>query len=402
VLKVHSVDEVRDALGFVREHPDVPFGVRSGGHGISGRSTNSGGMIIDLGAMNTITVLDEQTRRVRIEPGARWAEVARALDPYNWALSSGDYGGVGVGGLATAGGIGWMNRDHGLTIDHLRAVEVVLADGTFVRADDTHNTDLFWAMRGAGGNFGIATAFEFEVDEVAEIGFATLAFDASDLAAFLESWGAAVEAAPRDLTSFLIIGQPRAGQPTIAQVMTAVNSDDPDTIISRLQPLADIAPMVQQQVILTRYADLIDNAAGGDHNGQGDPLARSALIEHITPEFASDAARFIESGATFFFQIRAVGGAVQDVDEDATAYAHRSANFSVTAVGSERSNTNARWDTLLKPHASGLYLSFETDQRPERIGDAFPPRTLTRLRELKRRFDPTNVFRDNFNITPTV
>ena len=402
VLKAHSVDEVRDALSFVREHPDVPFGVRSGGHGISGRSTNSGGIIIDIGAMNAITVLDEETRRVRIEAGARWVDVARALDPYGWALSSGDSGGVGVGGLATAGGVGWFGREHGLTIDHLRAVEIVLADGTVLRADDTTNPDLFWAVRGAGANFGIATAFEFEVDEVGEVGFAQLAFDASDLAGFLESWGAAVEAAPRDLTSFVIIGQPRPGQPTVAQVMAVVDSDDPDTIITRLQPLADVAPMLQQQVSLTRYADLMDNTGTADHNGQGDPLARSALIEHITPEFARDAARFIEGGATYFFQIRAVGGAVQDVDPDATAYAHRSANFAVTALGSSRNNTSPRWDTLVKPHAMGLYISFETDQRPERITDAFPPRTLTRLRELKRRYDPTNVFRDNFNITPTV
>jgi hypothetical protein len=142
------------------------------------------------------------------------------------------------------------------------------------------------------------------------------------------------------------------------------------------------------------------NVADGSHDGQGEPLARSALVEHITPEFARDAARFIESGSTFFFQIRAVGGAIQDVDPDDTAYANRSANFSVAAMGSERNNTSARWDTLLMPHASGLYLSFETDQRPERISDAFPPRTLARLRELKRRYDPTNVFRDNFNVTP--
>ena len=245
VLKVHSVDEVRDALAFVRAHPTTPFGVRSGGHGISGRSTNAHGIVIDLSAMNSITVLDEPTRRVRIEPGARWVDVARALDPYGWALSSGDYGGVGVGGLATAGGVGWLGREHGLTIDHLRAAEIVLADGTLVRADAKDNADLFWAIRGAGGNFGIVTAFEFEVDEVGDIGFAQLVFDASDLAGFLESWGAVVEAAPRDVTSFVIIGQPRPGQPTVAQVMTAVNSNDPDTIISRLQPLADIAPLLQ-------------------------------------------------------------------------------------------------------------------------------------------------------------
>jgi alkanesulfonate monooxygenase SsuD/methylene tetrahydromethanopterin reductase-like flavin-dependent oxidoreductase (luciferase family)/FAD/FMN-containing dehydrogenase len=400
VLKVHTVAEVQDALGFVRAHPGTPFGVRSGGHGISGRSTNDGGIILDLSAMNAIEVLDEATRRVRIEPGARWTDVADALAPHGWGLSSGDYGGVGVGGLATAGGIGWLNRKHGLTIDHVRAVEMVLADGAVVRADATENADLFWAVRGAGGNFGIVTAFEFEVDEVGSIGFAQLSFDATDTAGFLQRWGAAVEAAPRDLTSFVIIGQSRPGQPPIAQVMAAVDSDDPDTIIAQLQPLAEIAPLVAQNVSIMPYASVMANAQDGNHDGQGEPLARSGLVEHITPEFAAAAAEFINSGATYFFQIRAVGGAVHDVAADATAYAHRSANFSVVAFGSARSRTSETWDALLRPHLSGLYLSFETELHPERIEDAFPPRTLARLRELKRRYDPDNLFRDNFNIQP--
>lgn len=400
VLKVHTVDEVRDALTFVRAHPDVPLGVRSGGHGISGRSTNDGGVVIDLSAMNEIEVLDVSTKRVRIEPGARWVDVALALAPHGWALSSGDYGGVGVGGLATAGGIGWLNREHGLTIDHLRAVDMVLADGSVVRADENENPDLFWAVRGAGGNFGIVTAFEFEVDEVGDIGFAQLTFDATDTAGFLESWGAVVESAPRDLTSFVTIGQSRPGQPTVAQVMAAVNSDDPDTIITRLQPLADIAPLLSQHVSITPYTGMMANTQDGSHDGRGEPTARSGLLEHITPEFARDAARFIESGATYYFQVRAVGGAVQDVAPDATAYANRSANFSVVAFGTARSQTSSRWDTYLQPHFTGLYLSFDTDLRPERIGDAFPPRTLSRLRELKRRYDPDNLFRDNFNISP--
>ena len=148
---------------------------------------------------------------MRIGPGARWMDVAAALAPYGWALSSGDYGGVGVGGLATAGGIGWLSREHGLTIDHLRAVEMVLADGSVVRASEEENADLFWAVRGAGANFGIVTSFEFEVDEVGDVGWAQLVFDASDTAGFLERWGAAVEAAPRDLTSFIILGRPRGG-----------------------------------------------------------------------------------------------------------------------------------------------------------------------------------------------
>jgi hypothetical protein len=122
-------------------------------------------------------------------------------------------------------------------------------------------------------------------------------------------------------------------------------------------------------------------------------------VRHITPEFAAAAERLIRSGAVYFFQIRSVGGAVSDVDPDATAYGYRSANFSVTAFGANRQRIDALWDEM-QPHFEGLYLSFETDLRPERLHDAFPPNTLERLRALKLRYDPNNVFRDNFNIVP--
>src|SRR5690606_26139564 len=168
VLRPRTTAEVVDALAYARRH-DVPLGVRSGGHGVSGRSTNDGGIVIDLGALNRIEVLDPATRRVRIGPGARWGEVAPALQPHGWAITSGDHGGVGVGGLATAGGIGFLSREHGLTIDHIRAVEVVLADGSVVRADEHHHPDLFWGVRGAGSALGIVTSFEFEADEVGEL-----------------------------------------------------------------------------------------------------------------------------------------------------------------------------------------------------------------------------------------
>lgn len=399
VFQVRSPAEVVDALAYARNHANLPLSIRSGGHGISGRSTNDGGIVINLSKLNTIEVLDEATRRVRIGPGARWMDVAAALAPYGWALSSGDYGGVGVGGLATAGGVGWLVREHGLTIDHLRAVEMVLADGSIVRADEEENTDLFWAVRGAGANFGIVTSFEFEVDEVGDVGWAQLVFDASDTADFLEKWGAAVEAAPRDLTSFLIMGGPRRGQPMIAQVMTMVDSDEAETIIDRLQPIAEIAPMYDQNVVITSYANVMANAQSGDYNAQGEPVSRSALVRHITPEFAQAAERLIQSGIVYFFQIRSVGGAVSDIDPDATAYSYRRANFSVTAFGIDRRRMDTLWDEL-QPYFEGLYLSFETDVRPERLQDAFPPKTLERLQTLKLRYDPDNVFRDNFNIVP--
>lgn len=399
IFEVTSAAEVAEALAFARSHTHLPLSVRSGGHGISGRSTNDGGIVINLGKMNAIEILDQTTRRIRVGAGARWMDVAAALEPYGWALSSGDYGGVGVGGLATAGGVGWLVREHGLTIDHLRAVEMVLADGSVVRADADENPDLFWAVRGAGANFGIVTSFEFEVDEVGDIGWAQLVFDGTDAADFLEKWGAAVEAAPRDLTSFLIMGPPRRGQPALAHVMALVDSDDAETIVNRLQPIAEIAPLLDQNAVITSYANVMANAHGGDYSSEGEPVSRSALVKHITPEFAQAAARLIRSGAVYFFQIRSVGGAVADVDPNATAYGYRDANFSVTAFGVDRRRLDALWDEM-QPHFEGLYLSFETDLRAERLNDAFPPETLERLRVLKLRYDPHNVFRDNFNIAP--
>jgi hypothetical protein len=400
VLRPSTTAEVVEALRFARAHPLLQLGVRSGGHGISGRSTNDGGIVIGLGRLNQVEVLDKATRRIRVGPGARWRQVAAELQPYGWALTSGDYGGVGVGGLATAGGIGFLGREQGLTIDHLRAAEVVLADGSVVRASDDENPDLFWAIRGAGANFGIVTSFEFEVDTVAEaVGWARLAFDASDTAGFLEKFGTVASGAPRDTTAFLIMGGRRRGQPIVAQVMALVDSDDPQTIVDRIQPFAGIAPMYTPQIVVMPYASVMDMFPDSEHQGQGEPISRTALVRDITSEFARDTAELLASGAIYFFQIRTTGGATSDVDPDATAYAHRHVNFSVTAMGIDRRLTDAMWDRL-RDHFDGLYLSFETDSRPERLADAFPPRTLRRLRELKARYDPDNVFRDNFNITP--
>ena len=393
VLRPRTAAEVASAVRFAREHRHLPLGIRSGGHGVSGRSTNDGGLVIDVGALDAITVLDEPARLVRIEAGARWRDVARALQPHGWALSSGDYGGVGVGGLATAGGIGFLARKHGLTIDHLRAVEMVLADGTAVRASATENAELFWAVRGAGANFGVAVAFEFVVDEVDEIGWAQLAFQAPDPAAYLEAFGHVVADTPRDTTPFLILGQ------GVAQLMAMVDSSDPDVIVQQLQPFAEIAPLVQQQVVVAPYAAVMNMFPETPHHGRGEPVSRSAFTREITPGFASASAELIRSGASHWYQIRTVGGAVSDVAPEATAYAHRDATFALTVMGGNAQRLD-RWFEPVRRQSSGLYLSFESDRHPDRISDAFPAATLDRLRRLKARLDPHNLFQDNFNITP--
>lgn len=402
VLRPTIAAEVADALAFADRHRHLPLGIRSGGHGVSGRSTNDGGLVIDLGGMNSIEVVDASRRLVRIGPGATWKQVAAALDPYGWALGSGDYGGVGVGGLATAGGIGFLSREHGLTIDHLVAVEMVLADGSIVRADAEENPDLFWGVRGAGANLGVVTAFEFEVYDVAEVGSAQLTLVAPDIEEALLRFGSVAAAAPRDTTVFLVAGRPQTDGAVI-QLHGMVDSPDPDVIVERLTPFVSIGALVQQQVVLARYTDVMNQApdVGTDgHHGHGEPHARSGLVPAMTRTFAHDAAQMLRTGAVYFFQLRTMGGAIADVDADATAFAHRTAGFQITAMGGDPAALDAAWSRL-RPHLDGLYLSFETSTSPDRVASAFPPATLTRLRELKQRFDPTNLLRDNFNIDPS-
>ncbi len=401
VLRPRTVEEVVDAVAFARDHRHLPLGVRSGGHGISGRSTNNGGLVVDVGALDDIEILDEERRLVRVGPGATWKQVAAGLDSRGWAVGSGDYGGVGVGGLATAGGIGFLSRKHGLTIDHLRAVELVLADGSRVRASSDEHPDLFWAVRGAGANFGIATAFELEVSEVAAVGWAQLVLVVPDLEEALLRFGEVATAAPRDTTVFFLTGQPQQGQ-SVVQLYGMVESGDADVIIERLTPFAELGALVQQQVSLARYADVMGQAADvgpEGHHGGGDPAARSAFVPRMTPELAADTAALLRSGLVRFFQLRTMGGAIADVPADETAFAHRTPDFSAVAMGGDRAALDVAWDKLAH-HFDGLYLSFETDLRPERLRDAFPPAVLTRLRDLKRRYDPQNLFRDNFNIDP--
>ena len=398
VLRPQTPEVVQDAVRFASLQRDVPLGILSGGHGISGRSLNHGGIVIDVSAINQVEQLEG--RRVRLGPGARWLDVARTLTPRGLAITSGDHGGVGVGGLATAGGIGWLAREHGLTIDHLRSVDVVTADGELVHASAEHEPDLFWAMRGAGANFGIAVSFELEADQVGEIGFAQLVFATEDVATFLQQWGDAIEASHRSVTGTILLGASQPGSTQYARALVVVNSDDPETIIERLQPIAEVGQLANQSIQLTSYASLMElGGAEATQRGQGEPLSHSGSLRHITPEFAMGAAAMLEAQAAFFVAIRSTGGAVGDVAADATAYAWRDANFSVGAFGTSESGLD-QWWAKLEPTFEGMYLSFETDTGPDVVARAFPPAHLARLRELKRAYDPTGLFRDNFFIEP--
>ena len=397
VLRPRTTGDVVEALAYARAQ-DVPLGVRSGGHGISGRSTNDGGIVIDLGALDGVEVVDEAARRVRLGAGATWGKVAETLQPHGWAISSGDYGGVGVGGLATTGGVGLLGRAFGLTIDHVVAAEVVTADGRVLHASRDENPDLFWGLRGAGGNLGVVTWVEVEAMQVGDVVYSQMTLDATDTAGLLERWGAAVERAPRELTSFLILSPARRGQSPVAQLMTVYASDDTDAAVTELERLADAGPLLEHQAYVMPYSGIVQRV-DRHHAGGGDPAVRSGLVDHLDTQVSRAFEKVATSGVPYFLQIRATGGAAHDLAPDATAYPHRHQNFVLTAMGASQERLSSLWDAEMGPHTDGLYLSFDTDPRPERLADAFGP-NLDRLRGVKRAYDPQNVFNANFPVPP--
>ncbi|WP_423068242.1 LLM class flavin-dependent oxidoreductase [Devosia sp. CN2-171] len=398
VIRAEDADDVVAAVNFAREQ-SVPLSVRSGGHGMSGRSTNDGGIVIDVGKLNSIELIDPATNRVRIGPGARWGEVAEKLSEHGLGMSSGDYGDVGVGGLATAGGIGWLSRKRGLTIDHIVAAEIVVADGRLLRVDAEHYPDLFWAIRGAGGNFGVVTTFEFEAYPVGKVVFATFVYDLTDPQG-IAKWAKIVTKAPRDVTSFMIMVPARGGNPAIGQAMVVIDNEDISAAERMLMPFLEVAPVLGSEARQMPYHALVAPSYG-EHDGQGGMTVHGGLVNEVTPEVAEGIGNILKARASGFVQLRAVGGAVNDIPADATAYAHRHQAFSLLATTSDA--LAPRLESLLaplKPAMDGLYISFETGIGRDYLEAAFPGKTLDRLQRLKAEYDPREMFNANFNIPP--
>jgi FAD/FMN-containing dehydrogenase len=398
VLRPETAAGVVDALAFARAQ-QVPLAIRSGGHSLAGASTNNGGVVINLARLNRVEVLDPATGRIRVGPGARWSQVAEALSPHRLAISSGDYGGVGVGGLATAGGIGFLGRKHGLTIDHVVAADVVLADGTVVRADVGSHPELFWALRGAGANAGIVTSFDLEAKPTGDVVFARLVYDARDLPRLLQRWGEAVENAPRELTSFLYAAREQAGV-RYAQIAAVYAGPDDAAAVEALTPLLDVAPVVGQHAQRLPYAAIIHAEEAPHYGGSSSrPLVSNGFTTHLTAGLTGEIAGTLRAGVSRWLSIRAVGGAVNDVAAQATAFPHRGQNFNVSDIGTRERDYLRYWDRM-REHTTGLYISFETDQRPQRLRDAYPGQALIRLRRVKAEYDPDNVFNQIFPVTP--
>ncbi|MGN6173014.1 MAG: FAD-binding oxidoreductase [Streptosporangiaceae bacterium] len=408
VLQPGSVADVRAGVRFAAS-AGLVLSVRGGSHGFPGFGTNDGGVVIDLSKLADVEVIDKERHLVRIGGGATWGQVAAALAPHGLAISSGDTKSVGVGGLTLTGGIGWKVRKYGLALDSVAAAEVVTASGEAVRASAGENPELFWAIRGGGGNFGIVTAFEFTAHPTTDVFYGKIAFPASEAATVLQGWADYLRTAPDELTSTVAFANPFAGGPEApVEIYVAFDGDDPELAAQAIDPIRRLGTVTHDGIALQPYADTL---ADGTPPPPGIQFAsRSAFADRESvPDVLQILTEVRASQRSPFITVRSVGGAVFRVPDDATAYAHRQAElmFVTTAAGPKpaveaaRPALEAMWDRLT-PHVSGAYANFLTSATEEDVAAVYPVPTYQRLAAVKHRYDPGNLFAGNHNVQPQV
>lgn len=411
IVQTADAADVIRAVNFARAHA-LPLAVRSGGHSLAGHSMVDGGLVIDLAPMKAVSI-DPERRTAWVQAGATTADLAEAAAMHGLALSTGDAASVGLGGLTLGGGVGWLTRKHGLTIDNLLAVELVTADGRLLMASETEHPDLFWALRGGGGNFGIATAFEFQLQPVETVlgGALILPPTAEALRGVVDY----ASQAPDGLTTILMLmGAPPApfipaeqhGQ-LILMVLVCYTGDlaEGQAVVDELRaitpPIVDLVNPMPYPALFAFTADASQRQATIVRSGFFEAFSDAAIEAMVTH-------RQGPSGALNVVQIRPLGGAVARVPAEATAYAHRDKPYVVAVfsawqnaapVDQHRVWVEDLW-AALEPEATGVYSNFLGSLDADRVGEAYPPATFARLTEIKRRYDPENLFRLNPNIPP--
>jgi FAD/FMN-containing dehydrogenase len=361
--------------------------------------------------------IDPERRVARIEPGLTWSEVSNALQPTGLTITSGDTGTVGVGGLLLGGGIGWMVRKYGLTIDHLRTVELVTADGQFLRASADEYPELFWGLRGGDGNFGIATAFEVDLHPGGIILGGAVFYEASQAESILQNYARLASQAPEELTTqVLLMPAPPApfmppdkqGTPVVALLLCYTGDlAEGERVVA---PLRRLGSVLADLIAPMPYPAMFHLAEAGEMRGLQHHV-RSQLFDRPSEEMVhalAEAAQAVMSPNTLI-QLRILGGAMSRVKSCATAFAHRNTQAMVmtTHFGPPASvdpaDLHARTERIfqaLAPYASGVYVNMLGNEGEQRVHEAYPLTTYARLAALKRHYDPANLFHLNQNIAP--
>jgi FAD/FMN-containing dehydrogenase len=402
IVQCTSVRDVIAAVRTAREH-DLEIGVRCGGHNITGFAVPHGGLMIDLTGLNRIAV-DPVARRARVQGGAMLGAVDRATQPFGLATTAGNVSHTGVGGLTLGGGMGWLARQHGLACDNVVAYTVVTADGDLVRATADEHPDLFWALRGGGGNFGVVVEFEFRLHAVGTRTLvAALTFPLEHAAAAMRGWRDLAVQMPRRATLTAGIS---GGAVTLGYVWVG----DPDAGRALLPALRSIGGAASEETVreLSYLAlQTIDDSVEGHtfrRYWKGHYLAgiSDGAIGAMLDRDPSDA--FLPD-----VSLQAYGGAIADVDERASAFAHRSAGFEYVAgvkwsdpdEDDPRIACARRTAAKLEPFASGAYINALSDEGPAGVRRAYPEAKRARLTAVKDVYDPSNVFHLNHNIAPS-
>jgi hypothetical protein len=415
IARCAGVADVIAAVRFARE-AGLPVAIRGGGHSFPGLSVWDGAMVIDLGPMKGIRV-DPDKRTARVQAGVLLGELDRETQAFGLAAPSGIVTHTGVAGLTLGGGIGWIQRKHGLSVDHLRSVDVVTADGEFVKASEDENPDLFWGLRGGGGNFGIVTEFEFDLVPLGPTVLAGPVFwameDSPQVLRFYRDW---VADAPDDLMTIVIhrkapplpiVPQELHGKPVVTVVVCwAGDVEEGEKFVKPLKEFGSpVADVCMPKPFLTHQAMLDPAFVPGRWY-----YFKSCDVAELTDEIIDitvDRSLKIQSPLTSF-PIWQLGGAVARVDEDETPFGGRKAGFTYnigcsteTADGfeAERDWVREFWSAL-EPWHTSVYVNFLDEEGEERIQTAYGAEKWRRLKALKRQYDPDNFFRINQNIRP--
>jgi FAD/FMN-containing dehydrogenase len=410
IVRVADVDDVRRAIAGARTG-GYELAVRSGGHSVAGHSSTEGGIVIDLRDMAKIDI-DPVARTAWVEAGATARQVTEALSEYDLVIGFGDAGSVGVGGITLAGGIGFLVRKFGMTIDSVLAAEVVTADGRHRCVDAEHEPDLFWAIRGGGGNFGVVTRIKFRLNPLPNFSGGLLILPATPET--IAGFAATAMAAPDELSTIANV-MPAPPLPFLprdvhgrlvifASIAFAGDNAAAERAIAPLRALATpLANMVKPGPYLAMYPP-------EDPNVRPTAVSRTAFVESIDIEAARTILEHLSASDAPMraAQLRVLGGAMARVPADATAFAHRSKPMLVNVAAFYQDarirDVHRAWmaafSKALQPDDAAAYVGFLTGDEAARIRATYPGATWERLARIKATYDPANVFRLNYNVPP--
>ena len=414
IVRCAGVADVINAVNFARTH-HLLVSVRGGGHSFAGFSTCDDGLVIDLSAMNRVEV-NPEARVARVEGGATWG----AFDATTHAHGLGTTGGVmsttGVAGLTLGGGIGWLMRKYGLACDTLLGVEIVTAQGEVIQANSSENQELFWGLRGGGGNFGIVTTFEFRLHSVSTVVGGLMLFPGTRTPEILCFYRDYVRDLPEDFTTMLsaitapnvdFVPEDLRGCPAMALV--GGHCGDPDQAEHTIKPLRDLGPAVDMfgSMPYPELQTLLDESLPYGIRCYLKAGYCASLSDSAIECIAEQTCPMTSAASTFDFHH--MGGAVSRVSDDATAFSNRQSEFCFNVVGlwndpaeDEIHKTWVRgFASALEPFGTGgVYVNFTADA--DRVRAAYGDDKYKRLQGLKQQYDPTNLFHLNQNIKPTV